>query len=118
MYLSLTVELNNSCLRLNKDSGINLLSKLLVLDALSLIGHTGFQLLDLCCSSVGLAVEYSSCFISVLDHDLANLLYYVLIVCVPFPFGVWGGMWNSILSVPDQCLSMYLGVIIIFRKSP
>ena len=24
------------------------------------------------------------------------LLYFVLSVCVPFPFGVWGGMWNAI----------------------
>ena len=26
----------------------------------------------------------------------------VEIVCVPFPFGVWGKMWNSIVSVPDE----------------
>ena len=28
----------------------------------------------------------------------------VLVVRVPFPFGVWGRMWNSIVSVPDHCL--------------
>ena len=44
------------------------------LDALSLVGPTRVQLLDFCCSSVsvhiGLAVEFSSCFISVLNLDL------------------------------------------------
>ena len=35
-----------------------------------------------------------------LDSAFADLLYVVLIVCVPFPFGVWGRMWNSIASVP------------------
>ena len=34
-------------------------------------------------------------------------LYAVLIVCVPFPCGVWGSMWNSIVSVPDHCLFIY-----------
>ena len=28
----------------------------------------------------------------------------VLVVLVPLPFGVWGGMWNSIVSAPDHCL--------------
>ena len=28
----------------------------------------------------------------------------VLIVYVPFPFGVWGRVRNSIVSVPDNCL--------------
>ena len=28
----------------------------------------------------------------------------VLIVGVPFPFGVKGRMWNSIVLVPDHCL--------------
>ena len=37
----------------------------------------------------------------------AGLLHIVLIVCVPFPFGVWGGMWNSIVTVPDICLFSY-----------
>ena len=32
----------------------------------------------------------------------------VLVVRVPFPFGVWGRMWNSIVSVPDHCLCIYL----------
>ena len=30
-----------------------------------------------------------------------------LVVCVPFPFGVWGRMWNSIVSVPERCLFIY-----------
>ena len=32
---------------------------------------------------------------------------YAILLCVPFPFGVWGRMWNSIVSVPDQCLFIY-----------
>ena len=28
----------------------------------------------------------------------------VLVVRVPFPFGVWGRIWNSIVSVPDHCV--------------
>ena len=34
-------------------------------------------------------------------------LYAVLIVCVRFPFGDRGWMWNSIVSVPDHCLFIY-----------
>ena len=35
------------------------------------------------------------------------ILNAVLVVLVPLPFGVWGGMWNSIVSVPDHCLFVY-----------
>ena len=31
----------------------------------------------------------------------------VLVVFVPLPFGVWGGMWNSTVSAPDHCLFIY-----------
>ena len=31
-----------------------------------------------------------------------------LIVGVPFPFGVSGRMWNSIVAIPGQCLLIYL----------
>ena len=31
----------------------------------------------------------------------------VLVVRVPFPIGVWGRMWNSIVLVPDHCLFIY-----------
>ena len=34
----------------------------------------------------------------------AGLLYAVLIVCLPFPFGMWDNMWNLIVSIPDHCL--------------
>ena len=27
----------------------------------------------------------------------------VLVVLVPFQFGVWDKIWNSIVSVPDHC---------------
>ena len=29
------------------------------------------------------------------------LLYAVVIVCIPVPFGDWDTVWNSISSVPD-----------------
>ena len=35
----------------------------------------------------------------------------VLVVRVPFPFGVWGRMWNSIVSVPDHCRFMYFSYV-------
>ena len=35
------------------------------------------------------------------------LFYAVLSVCVPFPFGVWGRMWNSIVSVFSSTLIRY-----------
>ena len=38
----------------------------------------------------------------------AVLLNAILIVCVPFPLGVWI-MWNAILSVPDHCIFIYSG---------
>ena len=37
----------------------------------------------------------------------AYLFYAVLIVRVPFPFGVWDRMWNSIVSIPEHCLCIY-----------
>ena len=30
-----------------------------------------------------------------------------MVVLVPLSFGVWGGMWNSIVSAPDHCLFVY-----------
>ena len=36
----------------------------------------------------------------------------ILVVRVPFQFGVWGRVWNSIASVPDHCLSfIYFGIL-------
>ena len=32
----------------------------------------------------------------------------VLVVRVPFPLGIWGRMWNSVVSVPDHCLLIHL----------
>ena len=50
--------------------------------------------------------ELTSCF-----SDCAVFLYAVLIVCVPFPYGVWGRKKNSIVSVPDHCLFIYFVVV-------
>ena len=33
-----------------------------------------------------------------------------LVVRVPFPFGVSGRVWNSIVSVPDNCLFIFYTV--------
>ena len=38
----------------------------------------------------------------------------VLIVGVPFPFGVYGRMLNSIVSVPDHCLFIYFVFVSYF----
>ena len=38
----------------------------------------------------------------------AILLYAILIVYVPFLYGVWGRMWNLTVSVLDHCLFIYL----------
>ena len=38
---------------------------------------------------------------------LLCFLYAVLIDYVPFPYGVCGRMWSSIVSVPDQCIFIY-----------
>ena len=35
------------------------------------------------------------------------ILNAVMVVLVPLPFGVWGGMWNSIVSAPYHCLFVY-----------
>ena len=35
------------------------------------------------------------------------LQLFALIVYVCFPFGVWGRIWNSIVSVPDHCLFVH-----------
>ena len=40
-------------------------------------------------------------------YAYAILLDAVLIVCVPFPFGFWSRMWNSIVSVPDHYFVIY-----------
>ena len=32
----------------------------------------------------------------------------VLVVCVPFPFGVWDRVWNPIVSVPDHSIFICL----------
>ena len=40
------------------------------------------------------------------------ILNAVLVVLVPLPFGVWGGMWNSIVLAP------YLVFCLLFTVSP
>ena len=42
------------------------------------------------------------------------LFYAVLIVCISLPLGVWGRMWNLIVSVPDHCPFFYL--VHLFRR--
>ena len=37
-----------------------------------------------------------------------------LVVPIPFSFGVWGRMWNSIVSVPDLCLFIYIPLMLDF----
>ena len=40
-----------------------------------------------------------------------GLVYAVLIVCVPCLYGVWGRMWNLIVSVPEQCIFVYFSCV-------
>ena len=40
----------------------------------------------------------------------AVLLNAIFIVCIPLPFGVYGRMWNLIVSVPDHCLLIYFSI--------
>ena len=49
--------------------------------------------------------------LSSLLSTCAALLYASLTVIVPFPFGVWGRMWNSTGSVPDHDHFIYLSYI-------
>ena len=35
----------------------------------------------------------------------------VLVVRLTFPFGVWGRMWNSTVSVPDHCRFIYFSYV-------
>ena len=42
-----------------------------------------------------------------LAFSLVLLFSVVLVVRVPFPFGVWESVWYSIVSVPDLCLFIY-----------
>ena len=35
---------------------------------------------------------------------------------VPFPFGGWGRIWNSIVLVPDHCLFIYFELVLSVLK--
>ena len=35
----------------------------------------------------------------------------ILVVRVPLPFGDWGRVWNSIVSIPDHCLFISFGIL-------
>ena len=41
----------------------------------------------------------------------------VLVVRVPCPFGVWGRMWNSIVSVPDHCLFFFFFYLLCINNT-
>ena len=38
---------------------------------------------------------------------LSSWLSACAVYCVPYPFGVWNRIWNSIVSVPDHFLFIY-----------
>ena len=42
-----------------------------------------------------------------LSHRLFTVLILNVVLVVLVPFGVGGGMWNSIVSAPDHCLFVY-----------
>ena len=42
-----------------------------------------------------------------ISRQLFTVLILNAVLVVLVPFGVWGGMWNSIVSAPDHCLFVY-----------
>ena len=42
-----------------------------------------------------------------LSRQLFTVLILNAVLVVLVPFGVWGGIWNSIVSAPDHCLFVY-----------
>ena len=38
----------------------------------------------------------------------------VLVIRAPFPFGVWGCVWNSTISVPDHCPFTYFQYVLFY----
>ena len=42
-----------------------------------------------------------------LSRQVFTVLILNAVLVVLVPFGVWGGMWNSIVSAPDHCLLVY-----------
>ena len=63
-------------------------------------------------------LTYFSIYLGIVGTELSPLAFHlcccyfsaVLIVGVPFPFGVKGRMRNSIVSIPDHCLFIYLNL--------
>ena len=54
-----------------------------------------------------------------LGVSLAFFNSVVLVMRIPFPFGVWGRVWNSIVSDPNHCLFIYFVVrFIAFSMFP
>ena len=53
-------------------------------------------------------VRFLFVFVAICWERLSRQLFTVLslnaVLVVLVPFGVWGGMWNSIVSAPDHCL--------------
>ena len=42
----------------------------------------------------------------------------VFVVRVPFPFGVWGRMWNSIVSVPNHYFFFFIYFMLSHQTEP
>ena len=55
--------------------------------------------------------EKCNCRRAVLSCDRSYYSCAVIIVGVPFPFGVQGRIWNSIVSVPNHCLFIYFTIL-------
>ena len=43
----------------------------------------------------------------ILSRQLFTVLILNAVLVMLVPFGVWGGMWNSVVSAPDHCLLVY-----------
>ena len=50
------------------------------------------------------------------DRFSRDVAHFVLACCVPFPFAVYGGVWNVVVSVPHHCLFIYFAVSTIYSN--
>ena len=51
--------------------------------------------------------------VGLLCVSLVNVHQYL---CMSFPFGYEGGMWDLIVLIPDHCLSIYFGAAMSLRR--
>ena len=70
-----------------------------------------------CLASLSLTYYRSATWSPVWERAVHSVNYACLLwalvklcVCLSFPFGIEGGMWDVIVLIPDHCLSIYFGI--------